>query len=588
MAVKPIYRTEYTKSTGAKIRVDFLPCGGDASAYGSRSVVTFDAGSIVELNGCKIEYDSLPFGMPNASTCKLALDFDYLPSAMVTELKTQSATITTQTGYGSLFYYGEEQPNLFIVWSDKGTNGGSWTVEFIGVQEYTPSIKIDETASDTITEFQLIGLHKYVLERRQISDFAAYVTLFALNVPAYSSTVVETKYALMPPNYNFYHHDNNITYKLLPAKKYYALLQDIVSHFVAFYTMTGNSSTGQAVVSIFPFDGVKIYSDAFNISLVTGTGGTGTFEKDTNLNIDTDELLVPILAYNGAEFITDFSTQIAERFATLWDYLKALAETFMQKVTLSTSYTSKFILRYDFVNIHEDFSSPFSLDYLDTAGTAQYEINSNTIANCKVFYEVDEANIDEYSIATRGNSSNGIEIETVYNVAPTMPTKILSLGYQQIGISPFDWFGLYHFRDLEQIGDVQRVCPLIDLVTDEVGTYSTSAYNNILEIRANYDQSAKTKIAEFYANAQSNGNCGLNFVANKLIEFYSGTNKQTLFELDVDDTNTFSNNDIGKGVTLTNTPDGWGISSTAYITSIEQDFAHSNSNIKIKLLSRGV
>lgn len=116
------YRHTWTNATtGWQMRFDIVPYGSQISS----STVALGAGTVLADNlQQESSFDNIPFGLMNAPTLSVKLNYDRLPTAV------QSALETFQSAGGDR--------NLFLLWSDRGT--GTWTVEFAGTEEQTENL----------------------------------------------------------------------------------------------------------------------------------------------------------------------------------------------------------------------------------------------------------------------------------------------------------------------------------------------------------------------------------------------------------------------------------------------------------------
>lgn len=612
MATNKIYRTEWTKANGLKVRLDFLAAGGDAALYGSRSVETFDDASVVEINGCKTEFDGLYFGMPNAQSCSITLDAVLLPAVMKDAIYDQFVTIDgSQTNYTNLYYhFGKDQPNLFVVWTDRFSNGANWNVEFAGVQEITPDIEVEEQTGSQLIKFDLVGLHKVIADNVTFENaFASVWRSVQLTYPTY---LIKQKYARVPPYNGAFMRSgsDNLDMWFLDCDIFYTIIQNgVINPSLNLYTMQGDLGTASTTLQIFPFDGVKIYNDTFNGNLTFTGDITSSFAKGSNINTG-GALRFCLGVFDGTTTIESMVEQYQDVVKTLWDYFKAVSESLMQKVIFSFSYSSnKLQIRYDFVNIHEDYSLLNTYSYSNQVGASVvYNINANAIGKSKIHYTVDDVNLTEYEAYIRGKSTDGVETNAIINLLPVSFNDFYEQGADRYSApiahnamqSNMDCTGLYYYdttasntcrpdgrgRYIDQSYLMERVCPLIDVVTDNSGTYSASSYADSFTLKFNGGNN-KIETAEFYSLAQSNSEVGNNFIANKILDAFGGRNKQTLYELELDEDNYLINENVGKGFNVT-PPDNWGISNVAYLIAIERDFASKNSKVKATFLSRGV
>ena len=138
MAINPIYREEWVKPNMWRVRAEFIAGGGEPAKYGDRSVTAIQ-GAFKEVAGHKASFtESLPFGAADGESCKFVVDYSALPAGMQSAITAQNATV--DAGYFAAATVGKyrtpkympqsvqgtkpKQPNLFMVWSDRGTSNG--------------------------------------------------------------------------------------------------------------------------------------------------------------------------------------------------------------------------------------------------------------------------------------------------------------------------------------------------------------------------------------------------------------------------------------------------------------------------------
>lgn len=123
MSVNSIFREEYTKNNGWTVRVDFLPAGGDLAAYNTRSITPIS--EVFEGVGTQKEsFDKLPAGLADAGSCTFKINYSTAPTDMSDALDSQYQDVTFSAGG---FTYNGSVPNLFVVWSDRGTSAAAPT-----------------------------------------------------------------------------------------------------------------------------------------------------------------------------------------------------------------------------------------------------------------------------------------------------------------------------------------------------------------------------------------------------------------------------------------------------------------------------
>jgi hypothetical protein len=138
MAVNPIYRESWQKANGWNVRVEFIAGGGEASKYGDRAVTDVNS-AFIDVSSHKSSFgDGIPYGLADAESCKFVIDYEKCPAGMQSAVVAQAATVSTSSfGSATVGKYRTpkympqsvtgtypRQPNLFMVWSDRGTSNG--------------------------------------------------------------------------------------------------------------------------------------------------------------------------------------------------------------------------------------------------------------------------------------------------------------------------------------------------------------------------------------------------------------------------------------------------------------------------------
>jgi len=113
-------------------RLDILPY--DETLAGS--VTTMGAGSVVEIGDMEMSFDELPVGLMDAPTMSVTLNWNRIPSA----LKTRLQNVTS----------GNDR-NIFLFFTDRGTNEATYYLEFCGTQANEDSADYDLVNSDDVS-----------------------------------------------------------------------------------------------------------------------------------------------------------------------------------------------------------------------------------------------------------------------------------------------------------------------------------------------------------------------------------------------------------------------------------------------------
>jgi len=113
-------------------RLDILPY--DETLAGS--VTAMGAGSVVEIGDMEMSFDELPVGLMDAPTMSVTLNWNRIPSA----LKTRLQNVTS----------GNDR-NIFLFFTDRGTNEATYYLEFCGTQANEDSADYDLVNSDDVS-----------------------------------------------------------------------------------------------------------------------------------------------------------------------------------------------------------------------------------------------------------------------------------------------------------------------------------------------------------------------------------------------------------------------------------------------------
>jgi hypothetical protein len=121
-----IYRIERTLPTGWRVRLECVPY--DATLQDSRTNI--DGVALLELGPTNVEYDQQPFGLQGAGTQSFRLLWNALPAALKTYLK---------NGYD----VSTGNRNIWMLFTDRGTSGATWTLEFAGTEDNVESLELE-------------------------------------------------------------------------------------------------------------------------------------------------------------------------------------------------------------------------------------------------------------------------------------------------------------------------------------------------------------------------------------------------------------------------------------------------------------
>ena len=135
----PQYRFSRTMATGWNVRLEYLTW--DTNYGGAVTDITEPA--LVELGEHTAEFDNdgLPYGLCAPQKLSLRLNYSLLPSAMRGYLK-----------YGYDTTLPPEQflkRNTWWLWTDRGTNGATYYLEFVGCEETSEGVDLEPGPGNT-------------------------------------------------------------------------------------------------------------------------------------------------------------------------------------------------------------------------------------------------------------------------------------------------------------------------------------------------------------------------------------------------------------------------------------------------------
>lgn len=151
------YRIERTLPNGWRIRLDMV------SWDGVFTTTPTALGEVVltELGALKAEFDSLPYGLMNPMTLEFTIVWDMLPGALRTYL---------EQGYGS--YGGMTRRNTWYLYTDRGTSGATWSLEFAGVEDNVEALELEALPNGMFGySVELVDIVYFHLKTRTGTDF---------------------------------------------------------------------------------------------------------------------------------------------------------------------------------------------------------------------------------------------------------------------------------------------------------------------------------------------------------------------------------------------------------------------------------
>lgn len=135
----PQFRFSRTLPTGWRVRLDYLPWD---TSYGGAITEIADP-SLIELGTHTAEFDNdgLPYGLCAPQKLSIRLNYTALPSAMRAYLKYGYDTTLPPEPF--------LKRNTWWLWTDRGTAGASWYLEFLGCEEQSEGVDLEPGPGDT-------------------------------------------------------------------------------------------------------------------------------------------------------------------------------------------------------------------------------------------------------------------------------------------------------------------------------------------------------------------------------------------------------------------------------------------------------
>lgn len=128
----PHYRIQRQLTNGWNIRLELLTYDTWLpSTIGVVPITNLGDVCLLELGEQAAEFDGLPYGLVKPQTLKFKLAWSLLPSEMRTYIETQEHPSIP----GSL--------NLWMLYSDRGTNGVTYSLEYAGVEDNVEAVNLE-------------------------------------------------------------------------------------------------------------------------------------------------------------------------------------------------------------------------------------------------------------------------------------------------------------------------------------------------------------------------------------------------------------------------------------------------------------
>lgn len=156
------YRISRTLPNKWRMRLDMISYDG---AFGD-TITELDSVVLLELGQLTSEFDSLPYGLQNPQTLSFNLIWDRLPGAMQGYLEEGEIADANPAGY---------KRNTWYLWTDRGTNGATWTLEYVGCEDNIEALELSPLENGEFSyNVELVDVAYYWL--KTLPTYAAFGT----------------------------------------------------------------------------------------------------------------------------------------------------------------------------------------------------------------------------------------------------------------------------------------------------------------------------------------------------------------------------------------------------------------------------
>ncbi len=145
-----IYRYSRELPNGWNVRLDLVPYNETLSG----TVVEQPPYGVINIGEQKSEFDELPFGLQKPQTLKIELDWEGLSSGVRTILSTARGTNP----------FGFDGRNTWMLFSDRGTAGATYTLEFCGVEDNVDALELEPGDNGYVYNAELVDVAYFTMK----------------------------------------------------------------------------------------------------------------------------------------------------------------------------------------------------------------------------------------------------------------------------------------------------------------------------------------------------------------------------------------------------------------------------------------
>lgn len=451
-----IYRFTRQLPNGWNVRLDLLPYNETLSG----TVVEQPPYGVITIGEHASEFDELPFGLQKPQTLKIELDWEGLSSIVRTLLST--ARGTNPFGYSAR--------NTWLLFSDRGTNSATWTLEYAGVEDNVDALELEPTDTGYTYNAELVDLAYYTLKTMTgknvffgytPEDTLGYREVFDSLETGGSGTDNQTSLVNIPELISFTQGFADQTLAFRSSFEHVARwFRKVAGNYM-------NSLNGRSTAFSVLHDGNFDVGD--DLRTLIETAAT-FYEQSTTAPRSAGSALTKSTAYLTTH--VSATTNSAQAYDTIlggiaspgdklgwgredisgWDILKRLAETMGVKLSYSfgydnTTYTSParpFItIKWNVrriaspITLSNTSTSPdYNVDLTTALSRPSISIRGNNVLKGEARVEgFNEEDVTEWARVANGTeSSRSINVEPILNNMPTYkPRADNGIGWNRIG-----------------------------------------------------------------------------------------------------------------------------------------------------------
>jgi hypothetical protein len=452
-----IYRYSRQLPNGWNVRLDLLPYNETLSG----TVVEQPPYGIITIGEHASEFDDLPFGLQKPQTLKIELDWEGLSSDVRTLLSTARGTNP----------FGNAARNTWLLFSDRGTNSATWTLEFAGVEDNVDALDLEPTETGYTYNAELVDVAYYNLKTMTGAnvffgytpeDATPYREVFdSLETGGTKPKDNQTSLVNIPQLISFY---SGITDQTLAFRSsfehvarwfrkvcgnYFNLIDGRAS---AWATLQGsNFDVGDDLRTLIE-TAATFYEQSTTAPRSAGSALTKTTAHlTTHISATTDAALAYDTALGGIASTGDKLAWGREDLSA-WDILKRLAETMGVKLSYSfgydnTTYTSPtrpFItvkwnvrrIASPITNANTSSTPDYNVSLSTALSRPSISVRGNNVLKAEARIEgFSDDDVTEWARIKSGTeASRSINAEPILNNMPTYkPRADSGIGWNRIG-----------------------------------------------------------------------------------------------------------------------------------------------------------